>query len=106
MTVESADDRAAFLDDEDFAIEATYTTAASVSAAITGIHDAPHLSRDFGDGAPLSDVRRTFLCRTADLPNGAVGGDAGDTLTIAGTAYRVAGHEPDGTGMTLLILAK
>ena len=43
-----------------------------------------------------------FQFRNADAPGVVVG----DSITINGTAYAVAGVEPDGTGWTALILRR
>lgn len=105
MPVESADDRAVFLNSDEFGDSATYTLIAGGGATFTGIFDAPHIAIEFGDVA-ISDRRPTFLCRTSDVPSGAVGGDAGDTLLVDGTTYRIIDLEPDGQGMTRIVLGK
>lgn len=106
MAVESAADRAVFVAADEFAVSATYAPAVGGSTNIAGILDDPHLSLDFGERSPLSAARPTFLCRSADLPAGAAGGSAGDTLTIASVTYAVDDLQPDATGMTLVTLAK
>jgi hypothetical protein len=104
MAVESADDRLSFLSDDEFGDEATYTLAAGgVTSGIKGIFDGPHLDVQF-ENAPVSDRRPSFLCRSADLPDGAADGDAGDTLAVRGATYRVIDLQPDAQGMTLLTL--
>jgi hypothetical protein len=103
VPVESDEDRAAFF--ADFGVSALYEAAAGGSAALTGIFDAPYRSVGVND-VESADARPTFLCRSSDLPAGAEGGDVGDTLTIGAVTYRVIAHEPDGTGMTLLILGR
>lgn len=103
MPVESDDDRAIFLNSDEFGDSAVYTKAAGGSATFTGIFDAPHTAIDIGD-VSISDRRPTFLCRTADIPVGAVGGGGGDTLLVDGTTYRVVELEPDGQGMTRIVL--
>ena len=60
------------------------------------------------EGDPLSCVgvvsaQPRFICATADLPNGAV---AGDAITVDGTAYTVRVIQPEGTGVTTLVLEK
>lgn len=105
MAVESAADRAAFLDADEFGAAATYTPASGTPAALDGIFDDPQINANF-NGVDVSDSRPTFFCRSTDLPAGAVGGDAGDRLTVQGTTYRVADLEPDGQGMTRVVLGK
>jgi len=114
MPVESAADRLAFLSAGTFGETATYTpSGGSPAPGIPGIFNEAFLSdiaRD-SDGPTANDTQPTFTCRAADLPAGAVGGDAGDTLALAATethpavTYRVAEIRPDGAGMALLILA-
>lgn len=105
MPVESDTDRAIFLNSDEFGDSAVYTKAAGGSATFTGIFDAPHIAVDIGE-ISISDRRPTFLCRTSDIPSGAAGGDAGDTLMVDGTTYRVVDLEPDGQGMTRIVLGK
>lgn len=111
MPVESSDDRVAFLSEDDFGEEATYTPygLAAVSG-IAGIFDDPSLSVAMGEGAGVMDARPTYLCRSDDLPGTARGGDVGDTLALALTdthpavTYKVIDLQPDGQGMTLITL--
>jgi len=107
MPVESAADRTTFLNDDEFAVEGTYTPAGGFGSTLVGIFERPHLNRDFGaDGPAISDAEPTFFCQSADVPVGASGGDCGDKLAIDGTVYRVIDLRPDGTGMTLMKLGK
>jgi hypothetical protein len=106
MPIESDHDRAQFLDPDEFGLEAVYSLAGGgPSATINGIFDVPHAAIDGGEIA-ISDRRPTFLCRITDLPAGASGGGAGDSLTVDGVIYQVVDHEPDGTGMTRLVLGR
>lgn len=104
MPVESATDRLAFLNPDEFGVEASYDPALGAAVTIEGILDDPTLPVVAGERATTVDSAPTFLCRTADLPAGAEGG-AGDTLTIGAVDYDVVAVEPDGQGMTLLRLA-
>lgn len=109
MPVESDDDRAVFLSQDEFATCASYYPNGFAHPAdattLYGIFDAPHLMIEFGD-APISDRKPTFLCRTVEIPCNAVGGDSGDRLMINETDYRVVDLQPDGQGMTAIILGK
>ena len=44
-----------------------------------------------------------FICAAADLPIGAA---AGDAIMVDGTAYTVRVVQPEGTGVTTLVLEK
>ena len=103
MPVESEADRASFLNSDEFGDGATYTPVTGSPATFTGIFDAPHTAIDIGE-ISVSDRRPTFLCRASDVPAGAKGGNAGDTLLVDGTTYRVIDLEPDGQGMTRIVL--
>lgn len=105
MAVESDDDRAVFFSEAEFGDSAVYTKVGGGAATLSGIFDAPHIAIDLGD-APISDRRPTFLCRSADVPTGAQGGNAGDTLVVDGETYQVADLEPDATGMTRIVLGR
>ena len=107
MSIESASDLATFLNVDEFATLAIWRPMATGidSDPIPGVFGNPFIPASLGE-APDADSQPTFLCRSADVPAAAAGGDAGDTLTIAATTYRVAELQPDGTGMTFVVLAK
>ena len=96
MPAETAADRAAMLDTDEFAVAATYNGGAIVN----GIFDNEYAGVLDGAGAPVESTRPVFYCRTADVASAV----HGDTLVISGTTYNVVGVEPDGAGMTTLIL--
>lgn len=117
MPVETAADRLAFFDTEEFGVEVSYTPAAGGGATtIIGHFDSAAASIEV-DGEVAVQTRQPQLqCRVGDL---AGGGHEGDTISItsgqltaagldtapAGT-YKVRVVEPDGTGMVTLILEK
>jgi len=103
MPVETDADRAVFLSADEFGDSATYAISGGGSSLFTGIFDIPHIEVAMWD-ASSSDRRPTFLCRTSDVPVGAAGGGAGDTLSVDGTTYKVVDLEPDGQGMTRIVL--
>jgi len=111
MTVESLADRLTFLSPADFGAIATYTPAGGPAVpGIAGIFNRPHVDTSVSVSpfdVTTSDARPTFLCRTADLPPAARGGEeAGDTLTVGTETYRVIDLQPDGTGMTVVKLGR
>jgi hypothetical protein len=101
MAVESADDRAIFLSVNDFGVSATFTRGATVTT-ISGIFDNDFVEVDAGGVIPFAMQQPRFLARTSDV-SAAV---EDDTLVISGTTYKIKVVQPDGTGMTNLILEK
>lgn len=72
------------------------TTATLASgAAVVGVFDAASV-----DVLTAASIGPTLLAKTSEV--GALA--YGAALTISGTAYLVRQNEPDGTGMTRLIL--
>lgn len=104
MPVESAVDRATFLNADEFGAEGVYTPAGGVaSGPISGIFDRPSIAAGINDAATV-DARPTFCCQADALPT-AADADAEDRLDVTGEgAFTVFSIEPDGTGMVLLRL--
>lgn len=107
MPVETADDRAAFLNEDEFGASASYTAEGLAAVTIAGIYDDAYfrIVQDFVGG--VASAQPAFLCRSADLPATAAQGDAleiTDPLTGDVTSYIVDDLQPDGTGMTRLVL--
>lgn len=101
MPVESAADRAVFVNLDEFGVAATYTLAAGEASTVNGV-----FSEGASDGvdrnASLASRVPAFFCRSADLPMTAA---PGDRLTIGARAFRVLSIlDPDATGMTALNL--
>ncbi|MEY9110399.1 hypothetical protein ABH999_006595 [Bradyrhizobium yuanmingense] len=104
MPIETAADRAVFLNADEFGAEGVYTPAGGLASdPFAGIFDRPSIGTELNQVAAI-DARPTFLCRAADLP-AAANGDAGDRLAVAGEGgFEVVAIEPDGQGMVLLRL--
>lgn len=94
------DDLDAFLELDDFAVEAVIQPASGPSRTVTGLFDDPVASAHLGD-YERDQVRPTFMGKLSDF----VGIHARDTLTLAGVTYDVL-KEPkgDGNGMATLEL--
>lgn len=104
MPVETAADRATFVDTDDFAEAGAYTLAAGGDpVTVNGIYDAPHASQNLGGVVELSAADPSFLARSADLPSGAA---QGDTLALAAGTFKVKNLEPDGAGFTIVTLTQ
>ena len=95
MAVESAADRLALLDSDEYGVAATYS-----GSTVYGIFDNDYFDGIADAGVPVESAQPRFLCRTADVSS--VAHD--ETILISGVTYTIVGIEPDGTGMTNLIL--
>jgi hypothetical protein len=87
-----AEDLSEFLDSTEMADNATIGTS-----TVAGIFE-----NQFVEVHGIEGVRPVFVCIEADVPSIT----HGDALTINATSYKVAGVQPDGTGLTSLILEK
>ena len=100
MAVESAADRAAFVSINDWGVSATYTHS-GVSTTIAGIFDNDFVEVD-GGGVPFAMQQPRFFTPTTSVSSAV----EDDTLVISGTTYKIKVVQPDGTGMTTLVLEK
>ena len=91
------EDLLAFLSTDEFAVTANYNSGTSVVGIFNNAHELAPLGM-----AMQAAARPEFLCRSADLDASPVG----KSLIVNGTTYSVAEQQPDGTGMTLLILKR
>jgi len=102
MAVETAADRAIFVDVDDFGTAATYTPTGGVAATVNGIFDNDFIEVDTGGGVGVALQQPRFHCRTADVPSAA----EGDALVVSGVNYTIRIVQDDGTGMTMLVLER
>ncbi|MEN9885766.1 MAG: hypothetical protein RL758_344 [Pseudomonadota bacterium] len=77
----------------DFGVPATLN-----GAAVTGIFDAAYAVGNVGIG--MAGTQPVFTLATS----GIVGEAVGQTLVVNAASYVVSAHEPDGTGMSRLLL--
>ncbi len=103
MAIEGATERAVFFDIDDFATASSYTPTGGSASTLDGIFDSKFFEVDPISGVGVVSAQPRFICTTADLPSGAA---AGDAITVDGTAYTVRVIQPDGTGITTLVLEK
>jgi hypothetical protein len=92
------EDLAAFFQPGDFASTASYVHASNAPVSVDGIFDDGYADQALG--LALADRRISFLCAGSAVPSAA----RDDTLVIAGVTYFVRAIEPDGTGLTRLVL--
>ncbi len=84
----------------DFGVEASYSRVSGGDpVVIDGIFDAQYIEPSTG---VVEDSGPVFTCATSSVPNAA----HGDELVIGGTTYVVRGVQPDGTGVTVLVLER
>ncbi|MDD4919061.1 MAG: hypothetical protein PHE72_14790 [candidate division Zixibacteria bacterium] len=86
-----------FLATAEFADEVTLTGGAKIN----GIFDDEHRLINEQDGQ-ISSTAPQVICRSTDVSGVALGA----TVTIKGVAYKVIERQPDGTGLTTLILSR
>ncbi len=67
-------------------------------AAVVGVFDAGFALGDVGIG--MAGTQPTYTLASA----GVVGDPVGQQLVVSGVTYYVAAHQPDGTGMSRLLL--
>jgi|GEM_PF-844236 len=100
MTVESADDRAAFI--ADFGVAVTW---AGAGTTFLGIFDRPSMMVEGLADVTVIDRDASLLCLEADLP-----GDAAENDTVAidgeSQAFRCQALRPDGTGFVVVDLKR
>lgn len=100
MAVESADDLAIFFDADDFGVNASYTPSGGSASDVKGIFRNVFFEAEAGGNVGVAMQDPIFICRTADVSSAA----EGDAITISGTAYTIRVVEPDGSGVTRLML--
>ena len=88
--LESATDRAEFLNTDDFAVAATYQ-----GVSINGI-----FGNEFVEINGVESSRPAFLTTVVAVPDD----PHGNTIVIDAINYLIVGHQPDGTGFITLIL--
>lgn len=90
-----AEDLTPFLNTAEFADDAILD-----GVPVRGIFDRTYV--EAGAGMGMSSTAPAFTLPTVDVPAGPVG----KSLTVNGVNYAIAAVEPDGTGVTLLILER
>lgn len=93
MTVETATDREAML--ADFGVDATVGRS-----TVRGILTSPYLEVLDTETPGTATRDHRFMARSGDV----AGIARGSTMEIEGTVYKVRSIQPDGTGITELVL--
>ncbi len=81
----------------------SYTSTGGSASTLNSIFDNEFFEIDPLSGVGVVSAQPRFICATADLPSGAA---AGDAITVDSTAYTVRVIQPEGTGVTTLVLEK
>lgn len=77
-----------------------FAQAATIGGqSVRGVFDMAYALGAVGP-VGMAGSQPVFVCATQDLPDALVG----ELLVISDTAYTVAAHEPDGTGISRLLL--
>ena len=90
------EDFTAFFQSSEFAVNATLA-----GLPVVGIFDSAYLQGDVG-GNGMAGAQPMFTLATSEVPSSPVG----TSLVVNATTYRVAAHEPDGTGVSILMLER
>jgi hypothetical protein len=100
MAVETADELAIFFAVDDFGVAATYTPSGGSPVTVNGIFDNEFFEADAGGTVAVAIQQPRFQCRTSDVASAA----EGDAITINSVSYIIRVVQPDGTGVTTLVL--
>ncbi|HLB00905.1 MAG TPA: hypothetical protein VJO14_05935 [Bacteroidota bacterium] len=102
MALDLTSDLETIFNTDELAQTATYIRQGYASAQVPVIFGNEYVVAQGPGEQGIGTSAPTALCKTADVPAAA----EGDTLTIDGMTYRILEVQPDGTGITLLILSK
>ena len=98
MALETAQDLENFFDTE------THGTTATVTINGTGSSISVIINKEYfaiaGESVDVDGTQPVVTCRSSDV----TGIDTDDTITIDSVTYNIVNIQPDGTGITVLIL--
>lgn len=100
MAIESNFDRLAFLNVEEFAVQVILHPN-STPQTINAIWDNGHFEIANGVSV-ISTTQPSLMVRSMDVANA----EQGDEVSVDGTIYEIADIQPDGTGMSMLMVHK
>ena len=107
MAVETDADRAIFFHEDDFGVVATVTPAGGSPGPVNGILLQPSDTLEGAGGLPFTSDSPAFRCRASDVATVAAATPSAVSTLVAGSeTYEVHDVEPDGDGMTVLILRR
>jgi hypothetical protein len=88
--------------ESDFAEDAEYTPSGGAGVDIKVVFDEAYQATTIGKDLAYSNANPSVLCKSVDVETAT----EGDTLIIADVTYYVIAVEPEGTGITRLVLSK
>ena len=89
-------DLTTFLNPDEFAVEITYN-----STMILGIYDNAFVEDQQND-INVETLQPQVIVKSSDVSSLS----HGDTMTINSITYKVIGIQPDGTGLTIILLSR
>jgi hypothetical protein len=98
MALETAQDLLNFFDTETHGVTASISidgTSSSISVILNNEYFAIA-----GESVDIDGTQPVVTCRSSDV----TGVDTDDTITISSVTYNITNIQPDGTGVTVLIL--
>jgi hypothetical protein len=98
MALETAQDLLNFFDTETHGVTASISingTSSSISVILNNEYFAIA-----GESVDIDGTQPVATCRSSDV----TGVDTDDTITISSVTYNIVNIQPDGTGVTVLIL--
>lgn len=99
MALESAADLAGYFDTDAHGVAATITINGS-SSTLNVILNKEYFAIDPGFGTEVEGTQPVATGRSSDMTNVAVG----DTILISSITYNITNVQPDGVGITSLVL--
>jgi hypothetical protein len=99
MVLESSADLAGYFETESHGVSATITINGSASV-IKVILNKEYFAIDPGTGMEIESFQPVTTGRTADMSSVEIG----DTIQIQSVTYNIISVQPDGTGVTQLVL--
>jgi len=100
MAVETETELDVFFGVVDFAVAATYTPSGGSPVTVNGIFDNEFFEADAGGMVGVAIQQPRFDCSASSV-SGAL---EGDTIVINSVNYVIRVVQPDGTGITTLVL--
>lgn len=93
-----------FLNDSEFAVIGMYTDKFSKTYEIKGIFNDPHVESDPDTTIGVTSQKPSFRCELSEITKRSGSVNRGDQIEVCPNIYEVVDTQPNGVGMTTLIL--